>query len=962
MIDDPTGEWISYEKRTMKSTHPGLPLSEEEFDSAWYLDVNVDVRAAGLDPWEHYVQYGYHEGRLGAPLRALELDHILWRGFARESEAELRSLLRSRKPRERAAAGWIFARHAASKGKWHTALGAIRKFCDAPSEMQVISHPGPWLLAIQAAARLGDFDAARCWLEEARARFPANGNLAAARLELALAEKASGEVISDCLAAVYSGTGLEPICLTASGDTLFDRLCTTWAPAEVADGPMVSIIVPVYNAEQTLRTCLRSLIAQSWRNLEIIVVDDCSTDGTAMIAAEEAHRDPRIRLIRHPSNEGAYVSRNTGLMVASGAFYTVHDADDWSHPQKIEQQVRPLLDRPELWATFSHMLRADDDLRMSVWRMEEGWVYRNTSSLMLRAEVRDRLGFWDRVRMGADTEYYHRVRLAFGADSIADVHPGVPLSFARTSSRSLTLQSTTHLATQFAGARRQYLNAADDLHRRRIADLPDQSCIEARARALYLESRPQRRPFLAPVEARPADPFDPPDDYGKVATSPYFDGGWYLRCYPDVLKADVDPVRHYLDYGAREDRDPGPLFANAAWRQLAELDSDTIPLLELGNDIELASPPCFSGALPRTGRPIALVFAHAAERTIFGAERSLLITLERLASGYAGCAFDPVVVLPSAVNEWYLQQVRDRAVAVEILPQLWRHRFRPVPEQTVEAIRGVIRRYRPAQVHVNTIVLDAPSLAARQEGCQCVIHVRELPAQDPDLCRLLGDTPAGLRRRILAEADSFIANSQAVADWIGCPQRTEIWQNSIDPALFDLPFSPEPRLRLALVSSNRAKKGIADLVEIAQKVKRLEEIDQVSAFRRCRFLLIGPSTPDLDALGPLPENIKHAGYAPDAVGAMKQCDAVLILSRVAESFGRTALESMAAGRPVICYDRGTPPTFITSGKTGFVVPADDTEAAAMAVMALSLARNQMMRMSEEARLYSQRKLEEMARR
>ena len=74
------------------------------------------------------------------------------------------------------------------------------------------------------------------------------------------------------------------------------------------------------------------------------------------------------------------------------------------------------------------------------------------------------------------------------------------------------------------------------------------------------------------------------------------------------------------------------------------------------------------------------------------------------------------------------------------------------------------------------------------------------------------------------------------------------------------------------------------------------------------------------------------------------------LSKFAESFGRTVMEAMAAGRPVICYDRGAPPTLVQSGHTGFVVPADDTQAAARAVLALHAARTQRARMSVRARV------------
>jgi glycosyltransferase involved in cell wall biosynthesis len=114
-----------------------------------------------------------------------------------------------------------------------------------------------------------------------------------------------------------------------------------------------------------------------------------------------------------------------------------------------------------------------------------------------------------------------------------------------------------------------------------------------------------------------------------------------------------------------------------------------------------------------------------------------------------------------------------------------------------------------------------------------------------------------------------------------------------------------------------------------------------------QFLLIGPATADLAALGPLPGNLRHAGYAPDPLTAMAGLDVLLSLSHFAESFGRTVLEAMTAGRPVICYDRGTPP--VLTGPAGTVVPPDDPQAVAGALLALLRDRARLQAASAAAR-------------
>jgi glycosyltransferase involved in cell wall biosynthesis len=107
-------------------------------------------------------------------------------------------------------------------------------------------------------------------------------------------------------------------------------------------GPLVSVIVPVFNAEATLAETLRSALAQSYEAVEIIVVDDGSTDRTAEIAAGF----PAVRLIRR-ANRGAAAARNAGIAASRGAWLAPLDADDLWHPAKLARQVAAALAAPE---------------------------------------------------------------------------------------------------------------------------------------------------------------------------------------------------------------------------------------------------------------------------------------------------------------------------------------------------------------------------------------------------------------------------------------------------------------------------------------------------------------------------------------------------------------------------------------------------------------------------------------
>lgn len=100
----------------------------------------------------------------------------------------------------------------------------------------------------------------------------------------------------------------------------------------------VSIIVPIYNVEKELSRCIGSLLKQSYRNIEIILVDDGSTDNCPAICAESAAADGRIRII-HRENGGLSAARNSGLDVATGEYLSFVDADDWVAKDFIETLV-----------------------------------------------------------------------------------------------------------------------------------------------------------------------------------------------------------------------------------------------------------------------------------------------------------------------------------------------------------------------------------------------------------------------------------------------------------------------------------------------------------------------------------------------------------------------------------------------------------------------------------------------
>ena len=109
-----------------------------------------------------------------------------------------------------------------------------------------------------------------------------------------------------------------------------------------AGGPLVSVVIPVYNVSRYLPQCLESVLAQTYQNVEVLIVDDGSTDGSGSICDRFAERDARIRVI-HTDNRGLSAARNLGLENISGAFIFFIDSDDWIEPNTVETLVKAAL-------------------------------------------------------------------------------------------------------------------------------------------------------------------------------------------------------------------------------------------------------------------------------------------------------------------------------------------------------------------------------------------------------------------------------------------------------------------------------------------------------------------------------------------------------------------------------------------------------------------------------------------
>jgi glycosyltransferase involved in cell wall biosynthesis len=201
------------------------------------------------------------------------------------------------------------------------------------------------------------------------------------------------------------------------------------------------VIIPSYNASAFLSDAVNSVLHQTWRELELIIVDDGSTDATRSLAEQFAEWDSRVKIVEK-ANGGPSSARNAGIAVASGDAICFLDADDIFLPDKIQKQVEFLQQFPGCDLVYSDYYLGDSELtpiwlesvRPAILKMDEYLLYRNGFAPLcplLRSRLVAATGGFDETLRGAeDWDYWIRAaqhgRFCYlpGPVGIYRVHPG----------------------------------------------------------------------------------------------------------------------------------------------------------------------------------------------------------------------------------------------------------------------------------------------------------------------------------------------------------------------------------------------------------------------------------------------------------------------------------------------------------------------------------------------------------
>jgi len=288
---------------------------------------------------------------------------------------------------------------------------------------------------------------------------------------------------------------ITPLSLTQTEGDLFSRL-TCDIDYKINDDVLVSIIMPAFNSEKTLRHSAESILNQTWNNIQLIIVDDCSDDNTWKEIERLKEKDARVIGLRNGVNVGPYVSKNKALKYVKGTYFTGQDADDWSHPQRIERQLASLRLHKNLKALVSYMIRITSDGKANqlkpIGRLSfDGVAVLSPISCMFETEFFfDNLGCWDAVRFAGDSELLGRMKSLLKGNLFE--HEFITL-ICQDLEGSLTNNPSTGVRVEGHGlspARKAYSNAYNQWHQELNTNSNMADC--------KLELIGEHRPFDAP--------------------------------------------------------------------------------------------------------------------------------------------------------------------------------------------------------------------------------------------------------------------------------------------------------------------------------------------------------------------------------------------------------------------------------------------------------------------------------
>ena len=279
--------------------------------------------------------------------------------------------------------------------------------------------------------------------------------------------------------------GLEPVSSSSPDLAITPEYLNTESDRKIEDERLVSIIMTTYKQDPLLDAAIASILNQTYRNIELIIVDDCSPDENFEYLQKLADNDSRIRVFRMDINGGTYSAKNFGMTKSRGEFIGFMDSDDYCHAQRIEFQVASFDEHPDLMGITHDYFRIDESSNIEFRGI--GALRMACISLLMRRQVLSEIGFFDSLRVGADTEYIERIEAKYGAER--RLRARIPSMFMMLHSNSLTGGGPFHISWRSVnGHRLQHHRSFRSWHKK----------IKSGTEQGYLPQHIEIRPFEVP--------------------------------------------------------------------------------------------------------------------------------------------------------------------------------------------------------------------------------------------------------------------------------------------------------------------------------------------------------------------------------------------------------------------------------------------------------------------------------
>lgn len=205
--------------------------------------------------------------------------------------------------------------------------------------------------------------------------------------------------------------------------------------------PLVSVIMTTYNDENTIEQSIISILRQSYTNLEIVIIDDCSTDDTWKILERLNNKNHehkhQITIQRLNDNLGTYFAKNYGIYLSKGEYIFFQDADDISHPERIRLYMEEFFKNPDILVvrgSFSRVIFPEGKI-LATNKNGENKIRLGYITLGLKKKVFNEIGYFDCATIVSDDEFIHRIKKFYKKELICDNH--LPLYYAMYRNSSL---------------------------------------------------------------------------------------------------------------------------------------------------------------------------------------------------------------------------------------------------------------------------------------------------------------------------------------------------------------------------------------------------------------------------------------------------------------------------------------------------------------------------------------------